>query len=211
MLVPVLIVGAGCVPPGPKETLDRYREALARGDVDAVWSLSDSAFRNAHAKEELRSALASDPGAFAKAEERLKGSGEGVRQSAEIALSGGDRALLVREDQEWRIAEGGFEPASFDTPEHALFAFFDAVRVGRWPVVRKAIPERHASKFGSDEVLRAHVAAMRARIERARAAVGPSPSGRAEIDGTKAVLTYGEGRRVTFEREGGVWRILDLE
>src|SRR5205085_8324563 len=93
-------------------------------------------------------------------------------ESAEISLEGGRRLRLVLEKGGWRIREGGFEPARFDTPELALQSFFAAAMASRWPIVRRAIPKRYADALITDEALQEHVAEMKPRIERAKSAVG---------------------------------------
>jgi hypothetical protein len=201
----------GCSDHGPRPVLDAYREALAKKDAARIRGLSDRAFKDAMSEDELRVYLDSDPGAADRLGRDLRSKESEPFESADITLDNGKRIHFVKEGGAWRLAEGGLEAARFDTPEHALSTFFAAADAGRWRMIRAAIPKRFQDALASDDALSHHIAAMQKRIERARSELGALNPGRAEVRGDKAVLAYGKGKRVTFEREDGAWRILDLE
>jgi hypothetical protein len=118
---------------------------------------------------------------------------------------------LAFDEGRWRITKGGIQPARFDTPEHALETFFRAAEAKRLVDVRRAMPARHRTALTEDEKLHAHLSSSAERIERARRLIGTLSPGRAVIQGDRADLAYGTGLSVTFEREEGEWRIVDLE
>lgn len=198
----------GCAAQTPREALDAYVEAVRSGDAGVVWAMSDAGFRATHDREAVRAMLES-PDERAKLAARLSAPEGSERQRAVLELPGGARVSLVFEAGKWRVSAGGVEPASCATPELALRSLFRGVASGRLEELRCTIPGRFASQLASDEALASHVVAMRPRVEAARALVPAEPA--IEVDGDRAVLTYAPGRAVRFEREGGTWRVVDVE
>jgi hypothetical protein len=207
----LLLLLAACSDRGPKDALDRYREALERKDARAMLALSERSLRESMTEEELRAYLDAQTTVLSGIAGDLAGPPTRLRRSAEVILKSGRRIVLVEEDGAWRIAEGAVELARFDTPEHALTTFFAATLARRWATVRRAIPKRFVDALSSDDALAKHVEAMRPRIDRARVEIGVAMGGRVELRGERALLAYGEGKKVTFEREDGAWKVLDLE
>lgn len=202
---------SACAPRTPRETLEAYRDALRERDFETVWALSSSAARRAHGPPDL-AAKADHPEVIGAASARIEACTSSVaREVFEVEIAGGRVVRLVREEGEWRVHRGVLDLASSDTPEHALDTFFRAIDAGDFALVRSAIPKRLVAEYTSDRALSAHLLHMEPRIARARARIGPLVPGRAEIEGIHAEIAYGEGRRATFEREDGIWRILDLE
>lgn len=201
----------GCAEKGPRDALDRYRDALRRGDADAIWALCDSSLQSAYDPEALKAYLASDPEAAVRAAERLGAVKGEIIERAEVPLEGGAAVQMARENGSWRIVAGGLEPARFDTPERALSALFAAVKGHRLGVIRRLMPKRYAETLPTNDALSAHLAMMAPRIARAEASLGALTPGLAVIHGTSAEIAYGGTKRVTFELEDGTWRVLDLE
>jgi hypothetical protein len=193
-----------CAERSPRAVLDEYREALRRGDTTRAIALSDASTRAAIDRpispEEARATAA-----------RLDRAQDDGTATCDFDLGAGEHVHLVKEKDGWKIASGGLELGRFDTPEHALQSFFAGVDAKRWPLVRAAMPKRHREDFKTDDALAAHVESIRARIDRAKSAIGDLGTERAHVEGDKAEITYGAGKRATFEREDGAWCVLDLE
>ena len=200
---------ASCVAPTPKAALDDYVRALREGDVEAVYALSDDKFRESHSIERLRAHVETNPHALTARALALSAPEGAARQAARIDLPGGALVRLVFEAGAWKVASGGVALASFGTPKDALRTFFEAVDAGRLDEVRKVVPRRFLESFPDDEALRAHLESTRDRIDAAREAIRDDMP--VEIDGQKAKLPYAPAKAVRFEREDGIWRIVDLE
>jgi hypothetical protein len=197
-----LVLLAACTPRPPQDALEAYRRAVAAKDARAVLDMSDASFRAAFDEAAVQEALSESTAVPpAKSQE----------ERAIFVLENGETIELVLESNVWKVASGGIVPARFDTPEGALHTFFRAVHAGKLDLVRQTIPKRFRDQLTTDEALEKHIAAMADRIARARARIGPFGAGRAVIEGERAVLTYGAGLSVTFEREGSAWVIVDLE
>ncbi len=197
-----LTLAAACATPGPADVAARYDDAMRRGDGDALWQLSDHRTQARLTPDQLRDAASrADELSGALATPR-----DSWRVTASVSLPHGRSVALVEEGGEWRVVDGVAPPAD-DTPSGALAAFFAAVSQKNWPAVRRRIPRRFAGRFADDAALAAHVEAMAARIDAARAGV----EGEATIDGSKASLRWADHRAVRLEREDGRWVIVDLE
>jgi hypothetical protein len=202
-----LILSVGCAEKSPRMVLDEYKAALEHGDLKTAVDLSDTTFRAAYAT----GPRPIDAAEMQAAASRLALAAGDARVWCDLDLAGGDRVRLVKEKDGWKIAAGGLEIGRFDTPEASLRSFFFGVEAKAWAVVRGAMPKRHRDAFASDEALASHVDSIRGRIDRARKELGDLFERRASVKGDSAEIAYGDGRRVTFEREDGVWRVLDLE
>lgn len=197
-----------CATPGPTDTVGAYREAVASKDAAALWALTDHRGRARHQVADLAAAMAADPADLAALQAALATPSDAWQVTAVVAMPGGRQMLLALEGGAWRVASGGVTPATLDTPAGALAAFFAAVADRDWRRVRQVIPARHADRLAGDAALAAHLEAMADRIEAAKLGVG---SGAVSIDGDRAVLSWGKGKLVRFEREAGRWTIVDLE
>lgn len=193
--------------PSPRQTLEAYREALAKADAETLVALSDEGFRENWDEVRLTRWLQKNPRLLQEALGRLD---EGFGLQEAHFFFEGHRVRLVREGKRWRVAEGGVLVARFDTPEAALETFFFA-STGHLGLLRKLIPDSEVSRFASDFALGKHLYSMQARIFRARDELGPIRPGMAQIEGDRATISYGTGKAVEMVLEGGRWRILDIE
>ena len=120
------------------------------------------------------------------------------------------RVRLIRENDQWRVAEGGLLLPAFDTPEAAARTFFFAAS-GHLGLLRRTLTDADAEERYSDYLIGKWLYAERDRIFAARDAVGPIDDGRAEVDGDRARIPYGDGAAVQLVLEGGRWRVFHFE
>ncbi len=203
----LLVVQCGCAA-DPKDALVAYAAALRANDAQQVWLLSDASFRRAHDPEQVAAYLRAHPEEVGRLLRALDGA-QGTH--ATIELGDGGRLSMVMESGGWRVRDGGLVPFDADTPEAALVAFFRGVESGRLGEVRAVMPDEFAARFAQDEALRAHLSSLAARIEAARSALTPIRAQMAEIDGDRAWIRYGRGKKAELVRQQDRWRVVDLE
>lgn len=214
-LVAGVVALAACAHPPheasrPEDALAGYRAALAARDVAALAAATSSVSPGYLDAQALERELALDPQALDEARRRLGREIVGVQTISRVVFAGGATVVLVREaDGVWRVAEGGLAPAAQDTPPRALATFFRAVDAKALTVVRRLIPTARAAQYAEDARLLAHLDAEAERITRARSSIDAGAT--VTISGERAELSWGDGRRVTFVREEGAWKIVDLE
>lgn len=209
LTVSVLLTAACAASPTPESTLEAYQRALAEGDVAELRRLSHAPFRQAWSEDRLRRWIRKNPRLLDEAGQRMSRPQGPVDVQAHLPVEGGS-VRLVREDDGWRVAGGGVLVARFDTPEAALETFFFAA-TGHLGLLRKLIPEEQVDRYRSDYALGTYLYSVRDRIFRARDEVGPLTPGRAEVDGKRARLAYGNGKAVEMILQGERWRVLDVE
>jgi hypothetical protein len=189
--------------------LDKYQSALKVKNARLLASLSDSTFREIYDQQTLKAYLAKHP---EDAESMAKILGEksvATAIRAHIELASGHTVHLVLEDGEWRIQAGGIPLDRSDSPKASLDSFFRAFHDGRLDVLRRLIPQSHASRYIDDVQLEAHLNSIRGRVANAQNRI--STKAKVSIRGDSAEIPYGEGWRVLFVKEENVWKIKDLE
>ncbi|MEO1227395.1 MAG: hypothetical protein AAFZ18_00720 [Myxococcota bacterium] len=194
----------------PEAALEAYRAALRQGDIEEIRRRSDAGFRAAHPQADLERWAKKNPRLLGEAQTRLEAKDESRAVEARVPLEGGGEARLVWEGGAWKVAEGGWLVAEFDTPEHALETFFFAA-TGHLGLLRACLTDEAAKRFASDFALGKHLYAQRSRIFAARDAVGPLPPGRARREGRRAWIDYGSGKSAELVLEGERWRVVDVE
>jgi hypothetical protein len=206
----VAAFASGCVrDPGPRDTLAAYREALLRKDAEAIAKLEASSLRADHDIDAIRAQLLGHPELASSLAREL---GEDAEiETAELVLESGRRVRLVRESGAWRVLEGGIDRSLPATAIGALSGFFGAIDRDRMDELRSFIPDEHQATFAQESALRAHVQRERERIAKVRAALGPLEAKEAIVSGDEAEVPYGEGKSVRMLRQGGTWRVIDLE
>ena len=207
-----LIIGTtfvACAGPQPKSVLSKYQQALQARDAKTIYKLSDNDFKSIHSVSEIEGYLANNDGDTKSLAELL---GEEIVATAlrgTIELASGHVVHLIHEDGRWKVRAGGIPFDRFDSPQAALNAFFRAYRDGRLEVLRKLIPSNFASRYLDDTQLEAHLERIRSRVVAAENRLPKVP--KAVEDGETAEITYGDGFKVRFIKEGGSWKISDLE
>jgi hypothetical protein len=192
----------------PRDALDAYARALRDRDAEQLWLLSDAAYRRAHDRSAVEAHLRSHPD---EADRLLRAIEDAGAMRATIELGGGERLVLVKEVEGWRVSFGGIEPFSADTPERALSTFFRAARTRRLDALRRVMPEATLAGFAEDAALDAHLSSLADRIEAAQKELGPIRPDMAQIEADRAWIKYGAEKRVELVREGDRWRVVDLE
>ncbi len=179
--------------------MDRYHRALKAGDVQAV---RGATVLGADVSD-LEARLANDT------ERALLATlfeGPVVDQWLVLQTAQGQQVRLGYRDGRWWVLDP--PPPAKEGPQAALLGFLEAARQGRWSDVRRFMPARAQARFASDAALAAHMAALKPRLEAARASlVGLAQT--ASISGDRALIRLGP-RTVELRDEDG-WKILDLE
>lgn len=197
-------LAACATPPAPEPTLEAYRRALAEKDDATLRALVELPPERRAA---LEAALA-DPNWRLAAERSLEGALT-VETWAEVRGPDGVVLRLKSTERGWRVAD--LDGLLLDSPERALATFFSAFQARDWPALRALVPEPARAEISSDQALADLVGQLVERVEAARAALAGGPLPPAVISQDTARLDYGPGRSVRFLKQGGRWRILDLE
>ena len=203
----------GCsAPRRPQDVVRDYFAAIARGDVDAAWTLlaTDADVPAGDFATRLRGGDAARGEAWAATARVAPVS------SVEATWARGDAWLVVaRTGGSWVLRDGLLGLYPQDTPESALRSFVAAYRRGRFDVLHALAPPE-ARRQLSVSAVRERLSAgdMREVMEPRVAALETAlphrpPFERSAEDGDRAVLAYGTYRAVVVRR-GEAWFVEDL-
>jgi PAS domain-containing protein len=201
----LLLALAGCGAPGlpaPRSAVAAYLSALERDDPHAAWALLSDPVRarlREPAFRERWSASADERKAQAAALKAALDRGGPLDEWASVVFPDGQRVPVAREAGAWRLTSTSLDQAHAATPAEALERLADAIAARRFDQVLSLLAEplRGAVEHQLAE-----------RIERLRAALASGQP--IEVVGDRALLQYDPRFRVELRREGGEWRVLDL-
>lgn len=194
---------AACAPsalPDPKEAVQAYAAAAARGDADAIYGMLSERSRTALSREEVRQRVAEERAELAEQARSVTGPGVVIKTRARVRYPDGEIATLELDDREraFRISAADALPAGARTPEQAL------------EQLRRVLARRSYAGL-----LRVLTPATRSAIEgdlRSLVEGLAQPEGlEVKVAGDSATVQIPGGHEVRLRREAGVWRVEDFD
>jgi hypothetical protein len=192
---------AGCATstiPDPKEAVQAYADAAARGDADAIYEMLSEKSKRGLSKDEVKKLVADERSELSDQAKAVTAPGVVVKARAKVRYGDGEDASLELEGDEFRIATADALPAGARTPQQALSQ------------LRRVLARRSYS--GLMQVL---TSSTRSAIEAdLRSLVkGLEEPEALEVDqtGDSATVQIPGGHKVKLKREGGVWRVEDFD
>lgn len=181
----------------PRSTLEAVQAAAARNDADALYALLPRATQRALTREQFRARLAAErPELQALATELRQTLAANRGPIAELATSDGAGVTAVEDREGWHVARAGVGPGTLATP-------LDAARA-----LRSAL--RRRSLAGLLQVLSARArGALLGDLEALEEAL--SDPSNLRVGEEQATVPLPDGRELTLVREGGSWRVQDLD
>jgi hypothetical protein len=199
-------------PEGPAVAAAAFGAALAHGDLRGAYALTSAELQHRLPFAAFAAGIkagAGEPGALG---ERLVAEAPRIAPRVEIQLALGEQVPLVLEGGRWRVDAPVYELWGQGTPRAALRTFIRAVDERRYDVLLRLIPDRYRAASTADKLRLYWESGARAEHNRAllaelRAAVtGPMVE-----SADQAHLPYAADREVRLVREGGEWKIEDLD
>jgi len=200
----VALVGCGAAggareTPHPRNTLRAWAAAVRARDATAAYALLDARARSETDAARFRALFdAHHAELTAQAQTLDARAASEVRARARLTLVDGEVVALVLEDGAWRIDGGVLDAPGLRAPE-------DAVAALRRALARQSLP-------GVLRVLSRETRAdVEAEIARFLEASADAAGVETRTEGDTAEVRLGSGVRVTLVREGGAWRVVDVE
>lgn len=192
---------AGCATstiPDPKDAVQAYADAAARGDADAIYEMLSEKSKRGLSKDEVKKLVADERAELSDQAKAVTAQGVVVKARAKVRYGDGEDASLELEGDEFRIATADALPAGARTPQQALSQ------------LRRVLARR--SYAGLMQVL---TSSTRSAIEAdLRSLVkGLEEPEALEVDqtGDSATVQIPGGHKVKLKREAGVWRVEDFD
>lgn len=192
---------AGCAAstiPDPRDAVQAYADAAAKGDSDAIYEMLSEKSKRGLSRDEVKKLVADERKELADQAKAVTAPGVVVKARAKVRYGDGEDASLELEGDEFRIATADALPAGARTPRQALSQ------------LRRVLARR--SYAGLMQVL---TSATRSAIEadlRSLVKGLEEPEG-LDIDqtGDSATVQIPGGHKVKLKREAGVWRVEDFD
>jgi hypothetical protein len=185
------------VPPAA-DAVARYGQAVANGDVDALYGMMGTESRRAVSRQELARVLAEQKAELAEHAKALTAPERTIAERAQLRYPDGEIvALEVRDGQFFVEAASGL-PAAARTPAQALGQLRSVMaRRSYAGLLRVLTPRTRALLEGE----------MRSLVE----GLAQPESLPLEVSGDVATAVVAGGHRVRLRREDGVWHVEDID
>jgi hypothetical protein len=202
-LVVVALSGlaAGCgrpALPDPRAAARAYADAAARGDSARVYSLLSREARRTYGPAAVAVLVRDERAEFARLAAAVRRPDARVEASATVLLEDGSQARLALENDEFRVSAAETLPAAARSPVEALDGLRRALARRSYPALLRVLSAESRGAVETD--LRALAAALE----------NPATLD-VKVEGDRADVDVGGGHRVTLRREGGTWRVEDIE
>ncbi|MDY0004557.1 MAG: hypothetical protein RBU30_24890 [Polyangia bacterium] len=195
----------------PRQTLQAYVAALEAKDYSRAYSLMSSAFQKEYDREEFVGQHRQQAGEVGRNLKELKQSPAKLIIKGELTYGDGERMLLVQEEGIWKLALDPVSLYSQRTPREALRSFVRALERQRHDVLLRFVPLRWRKVMTVEDMRRLfdkkQIEATRQLIKNIKANL----DNKIEIKGDEAEMLYGDSYKVQFQREEGVWKIVDAD
>jgi len=200
LLVPLLLVACGGSSiPDPKEAVQAYADAAARGDHDAIYEMLGEKGRRSLTREEVKKLVAEERKELADQAKALRGPGVSVKARAQVRYPDGEDATLdLEQDGVFRISAADALPAGARTPAQALEQLRRVLARRSYAGLIRVLTPATRSAIESD---------LRSLVEGLE-----QPEGlEVNVAGDTATVQIPGGHEVKLRREAGVWRVEDFD
>ena len=201
LLLAAACQAASCSPaelPDPRVAAREYAEAAAAGDADALHGMLTSDAQRTYGRDGTRR-LVSDARAEMSAQGRaLLRPGARVEATATVPLRDGTSVALELEPSGFRVASAETLPSGARTPVEALEDLRRALARRSYPALLRVLSEKVRTAVEKD---------MRS-LENGLA--DPKTLD-VKVMGYRAEVDIPGGHAVTLERDGGTWRVDDVQ
>ena len=185
--------------PDPRAAADAYADAASRGDADAIYDMLDEDARRALTREDVRKLVADQRKELADQAKAIRSTEARVQASARIRFADGEDAVLdLSESGHFLVASADALPAGARTPTQALDQLRHVLARRSYAGLLRVLSTPTRSAMEND---------LRSLVEGLE-----NPE---ELDvqqsGETATVRVPGGHLILLRREGGTWRIDDID
>jgi len=183
--------------PDPRQTLQRWSDAAARGDADALYDMLDERGRRELSREEVRRMVADQRKELADQARSLQTRDVEIRATAEVRYADGETSVLELQDGQLKIASADALPAGAKTPAQALEQLRRVLARRSYAGLTRVLTQQTRGSLEND---------LRSLVE------GLENPEELDVDqvGETATVRVPGGHLVRLRREAGTWRVEDI-
>jgi len=184
--------------PDPEAAVRAYSEAARSGDADAIHAMLTKEAQRDFGVDGTRRLVAESAAEIAQQGEALATDPIRVDETAVVRFADGERATLVIEHGEFRVATAGVLPAGARTPVEALAELRQALARRSYPSLLQVLDAE--SRGALEEDLRTLVTGLE-----------EPDTLDVNVTGDAAEVNLPGGHWVKLKREAGVWKVEDFD
>ncbi|HEY2409428.1 MAG TPA: hypothetical protein VGI10_25655 [Polyangiaceae bacterium] len=210
-------LSTACAPPrasaDPERVLDRYSQAVGRGDLSEAYALLSTDAKKTIPFEQFKRMIQENPEQARETAEALRRPQAGPpRVTATVTATDGHTLLLVFEGGAWRVDGSAIDLYGQTTPEATAAAFVRAVENKRYDILLRFVPDSQREGL-TEATLRSawegeQKQEMTSLCEALKSAL---PNAHFEVVGERATLSFGAAGMLELVREQGVWKVEELK
>lgn len=189
---------AGPSVPDPRDAVQQYAEAVARGDGAAVHAMLTEQSARAHGAQGTRRLVEDAREELRRQAQALSRGPLTVRAVAVVRYDDGEEALLELRNGRFTLSSADALPAAAGTPTQALAQLRRVLARRSYAGLVRVLSSESRSAMESD------VGSLVTGLEHPETLD-------VKTDGDTAVVEVPGGHRVRLKREGGVWKVEDFD
>lgn len=200
LALPCALGASACVRdtmPDPKQALQSWAEAAARGDADAIYDMLDEQGRRDLSREDVRRMVADQRKELAEQAKELSATDTEIEATAEVRYADGETSVLDLQDGRFKIASADALPAGARTPTQALEQLRRVLARRSYAGLVRVLTRQTRGSLEND---------VRSLVQ------GLENPEELDIDqmGETATVRVPGGHLVRLRREAGTWRVDDI-
>jgi hypothetical protein len=184
--------------PDPRAAAHAYAEAAARGDAEALHGMLTSESRRAFGREGTKRLLADARAEIGAQGRALLRPGARVEATATLPLRDGTSVELALGSSGFRIASADTLPSGARTPVEALEDLRAALARRSYPTLLRVLSSKARTAVEKD-------------LRSLENGLADPKTLDVKVTGDRAEVEIPGGHAVTLEREGGTWRVDDIQ
>lgn len=184
--------------PDPRVAARAYAEAAVRADADALHGMLTSDARRAYGKEGTRRLVADARTELGAQGRALLQPNPGVEATATLPLRDGTEVELTLGPSGFTVASADTLPSGARTPVEALIDLRRALARRSYPALLRVLSKKARTAVEKD-------------LRSLEGGLADPATLDVKVNGDRAEVEIPGGHAVTLEREGGTWRVDDVQ
>jgi hypothetical protein len=184
--------------PDPRAAAQAYAEAAMRGDSAALYALLTKASREARSRAEVTAIVDNERTELSEQGRDLLRPDLRVDATALLRYADGEEAALDLRDGRYGVTAAGALPGGARTPEEALDQLRRVLARRSYAALIRVLSPATRAALEND---------LRALVE----GLSEPTALPVQVTGDVALVSIPGGHQVKLKREGGIWRVDDLD
>jgi hypothetical protein len=199
LALPLLLAACGGSSiPDPKDAVQAYAAAAARGDADAIYGMLSEKGQRSLSREEVRRLVTEEKQELGEQAKALSAPGLAVKAQARVRWPDGEDATLELEGGTFHISAADALPAGARTPAQVLEQLRRVLARRSYAGLLRVLSPSTRSAIEND---------LRSLVEGLE-----HPEGlEVDLAGDRATVQIPGGHEVKLRREAGVWHVEDFD